>query len=343
MPRPVENPPNPWLTTDVAYLEGAAPDAQLEVYEDRSRSVLAANNSPDIGFDYSVNPYRGCYHGCAYCYARPSHELLGHGAGTDFERKILVKPQAPALLRRAFDRPSWKGELVAFSGVTDCYQPLEAAYRVTRGCLEVCRAYQNPVGIVTKSPLVVRDLDLLLELHAVTHVSISVSIPIWDADRAHALEPFVASPKRRIRTIEQLADAGLDVGINVAPMIPGLSDSDVATLLKRARSAGAVRASMIHLRLPGSVQKVFESRIRSTLPLRADRIINRVREARGGRLNEPRFGHRMRGKGPYAESVRNLFVAECRRLGLNAEARARPLEPRSFCRPPKAGDQLPLL
>lgn len=342
MPRPLANPPNPWLTTAVEYLEGATPDAKLEVYEDRSRSIVASNDSPDLGFDFSVNPYRGCYHGCAYCYARPSHELLGHGAGTDFERKILVKPNAPALLRRTFDAPKWKGDVVAFSGVTDCYQPLEAAYRLTRGCLEVCHEYRNPVVIITKSPLIARDVDILRALHAVTHVAISVSIPIWDPERARGVEPFVASPSRRMRTIERLATEGLDVGINVAPMIPGLSDSDVSELLQRAQKAGASRASMTYLRLPGSVGAVFESQIRSAFPARADRILNRIREARGGRLNDARFGHRMRGEGAYAESVHALFGAECRRLGLNQHTRARPIEPRTFRRPPQAGDQLTL-
>lgn len=342
MPRPVDNPPNPWASESVEYLEGVTPPARLTVLEDRSRSALSTNDSPDVGFDYSVNPYRGCFHGCTYCYARPSHEYLDLGAGTDFERVLVVKPEAPALLREAFARPKWRGDLVLFSGVTDCYQPLEASYRLTRGCLEVCLEHRNPVGIVTKSPLVERDAELLARLHAVTTVSVSVSIPVWDASRARAVEPYVAPPARRMQAIRRLAEAGIDVGINVAPMIPGLSDSDIAELLARAKDAGAVRATMIFLRLPGSVRPVFEAGLRRNLPLRADRILNRVRDARGGKLNDPRFGHRMRGDGPYAQAAQALFDTHVRRLGLNVERRARPLEPRTFRRPLARGAQLGL-
>src|SRR5436305_13695633 len=188
--RPISNPPSPWRSTEVEYLE-EIPEAQPEVYEDHTREILAHNDSPDVGFDWSVNPYRGCFHACAYCYARPTHEYLGLGAGTDFERKITVKPEAPRLLREAFERPSWQGELVVFSGVTDCYQPLEASYRLTRGCLEVCGEYRNPVSVITKAPLIERDLDILVQAHA----TVTVSIPIWDRAHAHAVEPYVATPQ----------------------------------------------------------------------------------------------------------------------------------------------------
>jgi len=187
--RPLANPPNPWATTDVEYLDGEAPTAQLEVYEDRTRGILAHNDSPDLGFAWSVNPYRGCFHACAYCYARPSHEYLSFGAGTDFERKIVVKRDAPELLRAAFDEAKWKGELVVFSGVTDCYQPLEVSYRLTRACLEVCAEYRNPAAIITKAPLVERDIDVLQELARVARVAVSVSVPFWDEARARAIEP----------------------------------------------------------------------------------------------------------------------------------------------------------
>src|SRR5438105_7078528 len=285
--RPVSNPPNPWLSTEVEYLE-EIPEAKLETYQDLTREILASNDSPDVGFRWSVNPYRGCFHGCAYCYARPTHEYLGLGAGTDFERKITVKPEAPRLLREAFERRSWKGELIVFSGVTDCYQPLEASYRLTRGCLEVCAEYRNPVGIITKAPLVERDIDLLQQIMA----GVTVSIPIWDREHAHAIEPYVATPQRRMKTIETLAKAGIDVGVNIAPVIPGLSDSDIPQILEAAHAAGARRAGFVFLRLPGSVAQVFEERIRAALPLRADRILNRVREIRGGKLNDSRLGIR---------------------------------------------------
>ena len=339
--RPIANPPNPWRTSEVEYLEGEPPDARLEVYEDHTREILASNDSPDVGFNWSVNPYRGCFHGCAYCFARPSHEYLGLGAGTDFDRKITVKPAAPALLRTAFERRSWQGELIVFSGVTDCYQPLEASYRLTRGCLEVCAEYRNPVGIITKAPLIERDLDLLVELNARARVFVSISIPLWNRDHAHALEPYVATPQRRMKTIERLAAAGLDVGVNVAPMIPGLGDSDIPEILTAARDAGARRAGFVFLRLPGSVAKVFEERLREKLPLRADRVLNRVREARGGKLYDARFGIRGQGEGNYAEAARALFDSTARRLGLHAQCLGG--ESRDTFVRPGRGRQLPLI
>lgn len=340
-PRAISNPPNPWLSTAIEYLD-EVPKAQLEVFEDTSRSIIAENDSPDVGFRYSVNPYRGCQHACAYCYARPGHEYLSFGAGTDFDRKIVVKPRAPALLREAFERPSWRGDLLAFSGVTDCYQPLEASYRLTRGCLEVCAEYRNPVGIITKAPLIERDLDVLVRLAAVTEVSVTVSVPFLDADKARAIEPYVATPARRLRTIARLAEAGLDVGVNVAPMIPGLGDEDLPKILEAAARAGARRAGFVFLRLPGPVATVFEARLREAMPLRAEKILNRVREARGGKLYDARFGMRQRGEGAYAEQAKALFDATCRRLGLNAAPMIDAATAPTFRRPPKAGDQLKL-
>jgi DNA repair photolyase len=274
------------------------------------------------------------------CYARPTHEYLGFGAGTDFDRKITVKPDAPRLLREAFERPSWTGELIVFSGVTDCYQPLEASYRLTRQCLEVCAAYKNPVGIITKAPLIERDLDVLQELHRVASVGVTLSVPIWDREHAHAVEPFVATPQRRIKTIERLSAAGLDVGVNIAPVIPGLSDADIPQILEAAHAAGARRAGFVFLRLPGSVAQVFEERIRAALPLRAERILSRVREARGGKLYDSRFGIRGRGQGNYAEAARALFDTTVRRLGMNEDCHGRANE--TFQRPGR-GRQLPLL
>ncbi|MFO0678533.1 MAG: PA0069 family radical SAM protein [Polyangiaceae bacterium] len=314
--KPVDNPPNPWATTDVEYLEGETPDARLRVLEDHSRSILSKNDSPDVPFTWSVNPYRGCFHACAYCYARPSHEFLSLGAGTDFDRTIVVKPDAPALLRAAFDKPSWKGDVVVFSGVTDCYQPLEASYRLTRACLEVCLAYKNPVGIITKAPLVERDVDLLADLAKQARLSIAISIPFWDASKARAIEPYVATPQRRMRTVERLAAKGIRVGVNVAPLIPGLSDEDVPAILAAAKDAGASGAGTILLRLPGPVKAIFEARVTEAFPDRAERILNRVRDSRGGALNDPRFGHRMRGEGPYAEAVLRLFKLAGAKVGL---------------------------
>lgn len=340
---PVQNPPNPWADAKVFYDDGEHPHAGLQVFEDHTRGILARNDSPDVGFEWSVNPYRGCFHACAYCYARPGHQYLSFGAGTDFERKIVVKPHAPELLREAFEKKSWKGDLVAFSGVTDCYQPLEATYKLTRGCLEVCAEYKNPVGIVTKSALVERDVDILETLTAGARVSVSISIPFWDPEKARAVEPYVATPQRRMHAVEKLAKRGIRVGVNVAPVIPGLGDEEIGDVLKAAKDAGASFASMIMLRLPGPVKEVFEERIRAALPLRAERILNRIREVRGGKLNDPRFGSRMSGEGVYADMVQRLFDQTAEKLGLASYRRSSD-EPTTFERPALAssGDQLAL-
>src|SRR5262245_45964163 len=313
-PVPISNPPNPWAATEIEYVEGA-PEVKLEAFEDQTRQILASNDSPDVGFTYSVNPYRGCFHACAYCYARPSHEYLSMGAGTDFDRKIVVKLRAAELLRAAFAKKSWRKETVAFSGVTDCYQPLEASYRLTRACLEVCVEHANPAAIITKSTLIDRDADVLVERARGASASVTSSVPCWDPERARAIEPYVATPARRLRVIETLARAGLSVGVNVAPIIPGLNDQDIPKILAAARDAGATRAGCVLVRLPGSVKQVFEQRLRDALPLVADRVLHRIRETRGGQLYDPRFGARGRGEGNYAEMIRALFETTAARLG----------------------------
>jgi len=322
----------------VEWLEPAP--ARLEVFEDATREILSRNDSPDIPFTWSLNPYRGCGHACAYCYARPTHEYLGFGAGTDFETRIAVKPRAADLLRAAFDRPSWKGEVVAFSGVTDCYQPLEASWRLTRACLEVCLEYRNPVSIVTKAPLVERDLDLLSRLAREAGASVTLSIPFFDEAHARALEPGVATPRRRLETLRRVAAAGIPCGVLLAPVVPGLSDEDVPRVLEAARGAGAAWAGWLLLKLPGSTQTVFEERLRATLPERAERVLHRIRETRGGALDDRRFGVRMRGEGPYARAIDDLFRATARRLGFE-EARRADDAPSTFRRPPRG--QLALL
>jgi DNA repair photolyase len=337
-PRPIANPPNPWESAAVEWL-GDPPPARPEVYLDATREILSRNDSPDVPFTWSVNPYRGCAHACAYCYARPTHEYLGFGAGTDFETRIVVKLGAPHLLRAAFERPSWRGEPVAFSGATDPYQPLEASYRLTRACLAVCAEYRNPVGLVTKAPLVERDLDLLAELEASARVRVTISLPFLEAGRARALEPWAASPARRLLTVERLARAGIPVAVNVAPLIPGLNDEEIPRLLAAAAAAGARRASWQLLRLPGSTRAVFAERLRAALPGRAERILHGIRETRDGRLSDSRFGWRGRGEGSRAQAIAALFDIAARRLGL--EAGACGAEPATTFRRP-GRTQLPL-
>ncbi|HYQ00230.1 MAG TPA: PA0069 family radical SAM protein [Polyangiaceae bacterium] len=346
---PVRNPPNRWRKELVIYEESSQEDAprlELTVFEDQTRQILSDNDSPDLGFKFSINPYRGCLHGCAYCYARPTHEYLGFGAGADFERKIVVKPHAAALLREAFEKPSWLGELILFSGNTDCYQPLESSYGLTRGCLEVCAEYRNPLHVITKSTLVERDADLLAELASHGSASVTLTIPFWDPAIARALEPLVPTPARRIETVRRLAARGIPVSVNIAPLIPGLSDRDIVHVLEAAHAAGAVSAAMIPLRLPGSVEPVFVERLREALPLTAEKVLARVREMRGGKLNDPRFGNRMQGDGPYIQAVRLLFDQTARRLGLGTRemdmTKEQDRPPTTFRRPTDKGGQLRL-
>lgn len=314
--RPVvqSNPVSRFAHTDVEW-DGEVPSQTLEIIEDQTRSILSRNDSPDIPFTYSVNAYRGCLHGCLYCYARPTHEYLGFGAGSDFDRKIVVKPRAPELLREAFDKKSWCGDAVVMSGVTDPYQPIESTYGLTRGCLEVCLAYRNPVGIITKSPLIERDIELLVALKQVTDVHVAVSIGTWNVEHARAIEPYVTTPERRMKTLRRLADAGLEPSVMVAPLIPGLSEEDIPRVLEAAKAAGATSAGRTILRLPGSVKEVFTSKIREVLPLRADKIIARTREMYGGKDYDARFGVRGRGQGTMADVTARLFDATAERLG----------------------------
>ena len=288
----------------------------IEVYRDTTRTILSNNDSPDVGFRWSVNPYRGCTHSCSYCYARPTHEFLDFGAGTDFDRKIVVKTEAPALLRSALSRPSWKGELVFFSGATDCYQPLEASYRLTRQCLEVCRDLRNPVGILTKSALIERDIELLAELAQVTEVRVAVSIPMWNKEFARALESQVAHPQRRMQAVARLRAAGVPAGVAVAPFVPTLSEDGLAGLMAAAAEADAQWIGMGMLRLRPSVRDVFIERLRARLPDRADRVLSRVRDTYGGQLDDSRFGRRMEGTGPYAAAARALFRRAATAAGL---------------------------
>jgi len=299
---------------------GDAGDPQrprTEFYVDLSRSIITTNNSPDVGFDASINPYRGCEHGCAYCYARPTHEYLGWSAGLDFESKILVKREAAALLRKEMLSPKWKPQVLGLSGVTDPYQPAERRLGVTRSVLEVLAEFRNPVGVVTKNHLVTRDLDLLGELARHNAAVVCVSICTLDAKLTRVLEPRTSAPRRRLEAIRMLADAGVPVGVLTAPVIPALTDQQIPEVLQAAKDAGASFAGMVMLRLPYAVAPLFENWLAAHLPQRKERVLARVRDMRGGKLNESNFATRMKGQGVYAEQVHSLFKLHVRRVGMD--------------------------
>lgn len=283
---------------------------------DASRTVIARNDSPDIPFDASLNPYRGCEHGCAYCYARPTHEYLGLSPGLDFETRILVKEDAPELLERELSRPGWRPRVIALSGVTDPYQPVERRLEITRECLAVLARFRNPVAIVTKNELVTRDLDLLAELAAHDAVHVSVSITTLDAELTGRMEPRTSRPARRLATLSALDEAGVPSGVMVAPIVPGLTDHEIPAILAAARAAGARRAGSVTLRLPHAVSELFDDWLRRHFPDRRDKVLNRLRSLHGGELYRPGFGVRMRGDGAWAEQIGNLFDAACRKHGL---------------------------
>lgn len=313
--RPVDNPPNPFESATLAW-DGPPPPAQLQVFEERCRTAISENDSPDVGFRFGVNPYRGCFHACAYCYARPSHQYWGFGAGTDFDRKIVVKTNVAEQLREELASRRWRGDPIVLSGNTDCYQPLEASYELTRACLRACLEARNPVGIITKSKLVRRDVDLLGELARVAKAHVTLSIPFADDAMARAIEPFASPPTKRFETLRVLAEAGVSCGISLGPVIPGLNDDQMPEILERAREAGATSAFLILLRLPREVRPVFEARLRDAFPLRADKVRHALLEMREGRMNDPRFGSRMRGAGPRWQLIEALFRATTRRLGI---------------------------
>jgi DNA repair photolyase len=337
--RYIENPPNPWLSTTVEWI-GEPPESPIEVFEEyETRSIITHNDSPDVGFDYSVNCYRGCPHACTYCFSRPTHEYLGYGAGTDFETKIVAKVRAPELLRAEFMKKSWRGESLMFSFTSDPYIPLEAHYKLTRQCLEVCVEFQNPVGLLTKSALVRRDIDVLSELASKAEASVTFTIPFDDYETARALEPFAPSPDARFRAMRQLADAGIKVGIGIAPVVPGLNDPHIPALLKKAKDAGASHAFMNILRLPGSVAPYFVQRLKERLPTKAERVLSRIRETRDGRLNNSEFGERMHGNGEYWRMVERSFHLHRKRLGIGYEEKTGRAEPKAktFRRPSAQG------
>ena len=321
------NPPNrfggPWYEVDLDQL-AQDPESHdrlhnqpTEYIPDNSKTLISENDSPDIGFRYSINPYRGCSHGCAYCYARPYHEYLGWSAGLDFETKILVKEKAPDLFREFLCRESWRPELIAMSGVTDCYQPAERKFRLTRGCLEVAAEARQPMGIVTKNALVLRDLDILRPMAEANLVRVHISITTLDAGLARTMEPRTSTPKARLRAVKELAEAGVPVRVLIAPIIPGLNEAEIPGILKAVKEAGAHGAGYTLLRLPLTVAPVFQEWLNRTQPTRAQRIEGRVRDTRNGKLYDSDFKSRMKGTGVIAEQIRDMFLLFARRLGLD--------------------------
>jgi DNA repair photolyase len=303
---------------DADYLESLR-TLPTQYLPDRSRSIVTENDSPDVPFRYSINPYRGCLHGCAYCYARPTHEYLGFNAGLDFETKIMVKEDAPELFREFLARDAWVPEPITLSGVTDCYQPAERRFRLTRGCLEVAVECRQPMSIITKNALVVRDLDLLREMAAAKLVHVCLSITTLDADLARSMEPRTSTPAARLRAVRALADAGVPVGVMTAPIIPGLNDSEIPALLAAAKDAGAGTAGYVFLRLPLTVAPVFQEWLQREQPGRVQAVEGRIRDARGGKLNAAEFGVRMRGTGERAEQIANVFRLFAKRYGLDGK------------------------
>ena len=290
---------------------------RTKFFVDHSKSALTSNDSPDVGFEFSVNPYRGCEHGCIYCYARPTHEYLGLSAGFDFESKIFVKEDAPELLRKALLAKSWKPQTINLSGVTDCYQPVERRLRITRKCIEVLTEFRNPFTIITKNALVTRDIDLLREAARFDGVKVFLSVTSLDPDVVAKMEPRTSRPAARLEAIRKLTEAGIPTGVMVAPVVPAITDHEMPAILKAAAEAGATSAGYVMLRLPYGLSDLFAEWLGRHFPERKEKVLNRVREIRGGKTNDPNFGSRMRGEGVFAEQMRALFRLHTAKHGLN--------------------------
>ncbi len=306
-------------------------------YNDYSKTILVKNNSPDLGLGYSINPYRGCEHGCIYCYARPTHEYLGFSAGLDFETKIMVKRDAPKLLEVEFSKKSWEPQSVFFSGNTDCYQPAERKLKITRECLQVFLKFRNPVSIITKNALIQRDLDILKEMSELNLVRAVISITTLKKDLQRKMEPRTSSPSLRLQTIEYLSSNGISTAVNVAPIIPGLTDEEIPSILKAASENGAKLAGRVMLRLPHSVKELFVEWINREFPERANKIINRILDLRGGKLYDSTFGTRLTGEGKWAETIQKIFETNCNKYNLNKEKI--PLSTNLFRVPPEISNK----
>lgn len=344
------NPPNRFEATHHELeLETVADDEDYlaalgrpptEYLTDSSRTVIAHNESPDVGFEVSINPYRGCEHGCIYCYARPTHEYLGFSAGLDFETKILVKHEAPDLLKKALSSPRWQPRVLGLSGVTDPYQPLERRLELTRRCLAVLVEFRQAVAVITKNRLVTRDIDHLAELARHGRAGVFVSITSLDEELVGRLEPRTTRPEGRLAATAALAAAGIPTGVMVAPIIPGLTEHEMPAILKKAAEAGAQFAGYTVLRLPMAVGDLFADWLERHYPDRKSKVLKRIRQAHGGQLNDSRFGVRMSGDGEAAGLIGRLFRTSCGRVGLNK--RPWPVSAKAFRRPSSPGDQLTL-
>ena len=293
---------------EVSYGEQEAQQVETQIFRDNSRSILSYNDSPDTPFSASLNPYRGCEHGCIYCYARPTHEYFGLSAGLDFESKIFAKMDAPELLRKELQKKNWKPQTIGLSGITDCYQPTERKLELTKRCLEVLAEFCNPAFIVTKNQLITRDIDILKAMAEQNLIRTAISITTLDSELARRMEPRASQPVLRLKTIEALSKAGIPVGVNMAPIIPGLTDHEIPALLKSAASAGASSAHYVMLRLPHSVKNLFQIWLEEHYPTRSRKVLNRIRDVRGGKLYSSDFASRMSGEGIYAEYIEQMFV-----------------------------------
>jgi DNA repair photolyase len=303
-------------SVDVDPATDEQPRRPTQYFRDGTKSIITRNNSPDVGFETSLNPYRGCEHGCIYCYARPTHEYLGFSAGLDFESKIMVKTSASELLRTELESPRWQPQTLVLSGVTDPYQPIERKLCITRGCLEVLAKFRNPVAIITKNRLVTRDLDILRELAACNAVAVNISVTSLDANLQRVLEPRTSSPQARLDAIRQLRSAGIPTGVMVAPIILGLTDHEVPKILDACAKAGAQFAGYTIIRLPWAVAPLFEHWLEEHFPDRKEKVLGRIRDMRGNRLNNSQWHTRMTGEGIFAEQIASLFRVSCRHAGI---------------------------
>lgn len=327
---------------DDGWLTEAAPESvATSLQPDRARSVISTNDSPDIGFDYSINPYRGCEHGCIYCYARPSHAYMGLSSGLDFETKLFYKADAAQVLEAQLARPRYVCKPIMLGANTDPYQPAERRLEVTRSILKVLAACRHPVSVVTKGVLIARDIDVLAEMARQRLTGVAITITTLDAEVKRTLEPRAASPQARLKIVRMLADAGIPVSVMVAPVVPAITDHEMERILDAAAAAGATSAAYVMLRLPYEVKDLFREWLAQHYPQRAEHVMSLVRDVRGGRDNDPGFGTRMHGIGPYAELMRSRFKIASRKLGFES-ARSRLLDTTLFRAPGPASPQLQL-